>query len=209
MLKLTVLLITLLVIAKTGWTREKFSIQVNEGNAIYDTYVYIKCILMSSLHLSLGNTFGALVKAEPFTKINDGYYFFGTESLNWYEAYEKCRELNSELVTFETDQEFDAVTAFLTANGSRLTYWTSGNDLAKTGSHRWFTNGQRISSLRWARNQPDNAGQKEHCIHLGYIYKDSRKFELNDRPCSQDPNSLFKYICEAPEMETISIVVWK
>jgi len=112
MLKLTVLLITLLVIAKTGWTREKFSIQVNEGNAIYDTYVYIKCILMSSLHLSLGNTFGALVKAEPFTKINDGYYFFGTESLNWYEAYEKCRELNSELVTFETDQEFDAVTAF-------------------------------------------------------------------------------------------------
>nr|BAA12071.1 galactose specific C-type lectin [Drosophila melanogaster] len=183
MLKLTVLLITLLVIAKTGWTREKFSIQVNEGN-----------------------TFGALVKAEPFTKINDGYYFFGTESLNWYEAYEKCRELNSELVTFETDQEFDAVTV---SNGSRLTYWTSGNDLAKTGSHRWFTNGQRISSLRWARNQPDNAGQKEHCIHLGYIYKDSRKFELNDRPCSQDPNSLFKYICEAPEMETISIVVWK
>ncbi|XP_043644774.1 C-type lectin 37Da [Drosophila teissieri] len=186
MLKLTVLLLTLLGIAKTGWTREKFTIQVNDGNAI-----------------------DAILKADPFRKINDGYYFFGTESLNWYEAYEKCREFDSELVTFETDQEFDAVTDVLAANGSRQNYWTSGNDLAKTGTHRWFTSGQRISTFRWARNQPDNAGQKEHCIHLGYIYGDSKKFELNDRPCSGDGNSLFKYICEAPVLETISIVVWK
>lgn len=118
MLKLTVLLITLLVIAKTGWTREKFSIQVNEGN-----------------------TFGALVKAEPFTKINDGYYFFGTESLNWYEAYEKCRELNSELVTFETDQEFDAVTAFQRITADVLDIGKrSGQDWQPQMVHQWPAN---------------------------------------------------------------------
>ncbi|KAI8043154.1 C-type lectin 37Da [Drosophila gunungcola] len=186
MLRCTVLVLILLTIAKIGWTREKFTIQLNEGNAV-----------------------GAVLKAEPFVKIYDGYYFFGRESLNWYAAYEKCRELDSELVTFETDQEFDVVAAYLMANESRENYWTSGNDLAQTGQHKWFSSGQRISTLRWAVNQPDNAGQREHCIHLGYIYGDSKKFELNDRPCSQDGNSLFKYICEAPKLETISIVVWK
>ncbi|KAH8305441.1 hypothetical protein KR018_005682, partial [Drosophila ironensis] len=149
----------------------------------------------------------AVLKPEPFVAIGDGYYFFGRESLNWYEAYEKCKELDSELVTFETDQEFDLVAGHLVQNKSRANYWTSGNDLAKTGSHRWFSSAQRINSLRWARNQPDNAGGREHCIHLGYIYGDSTKFELNDRPCSQHNDSLFKYICEAPKLETLSIVV--
>ncbi|XP_017050509.2 C-type lectin 37Da-like [Drosophila ficusphila] len=186
MLKYTVLVLTLLAIARVGQTREKFTIQVNEDNAV-----------------------GAVIESKPFVKIHTSYYFFGTESLNWYAAYEKCRELDSELVTFETDDEFDAVAFFLTRNGSRENYWTSGNDLAKTGTHKWFTTGEHLSSLRWARGQPDNAGGKEHCIHLGYIYGDSTKFELNDRPCSGDPNSLFKYVCEAPKMETVSIVVWK
>ncbi|XP_016997353.2 C-type lectin 37Da [Drosophila takahashii] len=186
MFKFTVPILILLASAKIGWTREKFTIQVNEDNAV-----------------------GAVLKSEPFVKINEGYYFFGTESLNWFEAYEKCRELDSELVTFETDQEFDVVAAYLMANDSRQNYWTSGNDLAKTGTHKWFTSGQRISTLRWASGQPDNAGSREHCIHLGFIYGNSQKFELNDRPCHQDSNSLFKYICEAPKLETISIVVWK
>ncbi|XP_017069718.2 C-type lectin 37Da [Drosophila eugracilis] len=186
MLKLTVLSLIFLALANSGWAREKFTIQIAEGNTV-----------------------DAELKAEPFVKINGGYYFFGRESLNWYEAYEKCRELDSELVTFETDGEFDAISAHLMANRSRENYWTSGNDLGKTGTHKWFTNGQRISTLRWAVHQPDNAGQREHCIHLGYIYGHSQTFELNDRPCSQDNNSLFKYICEAPKLETISIVLWK
>ncbi|KAH8282387.1 hypothetical protein KR054_007349 [Drosophila jambulina] len=186
MIKSAVLFLVLLTSARVSWGREKFTIQINEGNAI-----------------------DAVLKSEPFVKINDGYYFFGRDSLNWYEAYEKCRGLDSELVTFETDAEFDFVAGYLMANGSRENYWTSGNDLGKTGTHKWFTSGQIINTLRWAVKQPDNSGQREHCIHMGYIYQNSQKFELNDRPCAQDNNSLFKYICEAPKLETVSIVVWK
>ncbi|KAH8324332.1 hypothetical protein KR074_005407 [Drosophila pseudoananassae] len=186
MLKATVLFTFLLASAKIGWAHEKFTIQINEGNAV-----------------------AAEVKSEPFIKINSGYYYFGRESLNWYEAYEKCRQFDSELVTFETDGEFDAVSSYLLSNAAHDNFWTSGNDLAQTGSHRWFTSGRHMNSLRWARNQPDNAGQREHCVHMGFIYPDSQKYELNDRPCSNHNESLFKYICEAPKMETISIVVWK
>ncbi|XP_022223345.2 C-type lectin 37Da-like [Drosophila obscura] len=187
MLKYTVLFIVLIFSSREGWCRDKFTFKVNDGNLIGDA-----------------------LKLEPFTKINKGYYFFGSERVNWYVAYEKCRELDAELITFETDEEIDEIANYLNSNQERGDYWTSGNDLVMTGTHKWFTNAQRINSLRWARGQPDNFRRREHCIHLGYIFKDSIGFELGDRPCANEDNrSLFQFICETPNPETISIVVWK
>ncbi|KAH8352249.1 hypothetical protein KR084_002990 [Drosophila pseudotakahashii] len=156
-----------------------------------------------------GNPNNVSINSSPFIKIGEGYYYFGQDRVNWYIAYENCRKLGSELVAFETNQEFDGVTGYLKSKGERSEHWTSGNDLGKTGTHKWFTNAQPLNISRWAPNQPDNAGGKEHCIHLGYIYGYSTDIQLNDRPCNNDPNSLFKYVCEAPEQETISIVIWK
>ncbi|KAH8334651.1 hypothetical protein KR059_012752, partial [Drosophila kikkawai] len=160
-------------------------------------------------HIFQGNPLKLAIDSTPFVKINDGYYYFGAERVNWYIGYENCRKLGAELVTFETAEEFDAISGYLKGKGERTEHWTSGNDLGKTGTHRWFSNAQPIDIKKWAPRQPDNAGGKEHCIHLGYIYKDSTDIQLNDRPCSNDGNSLFKYVCEAPKQETISILVWK
>ncbi|KAH8324779.1 hypothetical protein KR074_000899 [Drosophila pseudoananassae] len=205
MLKATVLFTFLLASAKIGWTYQKFIIQNKEGNNNNKISKTIKKCAY------LGNVVDAELNTEPFLKINNGYYYFGRESLNWYEAYEKCRQLapSSELVTFETDEEFDAVSNHLMSNTARGNFWTSGNDLAQRASHRWFTSGEKINSHRWAHNQPDNHSQIENCVHMGFISPDSEKYELNDRPCSHDSASLFKYICEAPKIETFSIVVWK
>ncbi|KAH8287991.1 hypothetical protein KR018_001012, partial [Drosophila ironensis] len=104
--------------------------------------------------------------------------------------------MGAELVTFETDEEFDLVAGFLKSRGIRSEYWTSGNDLGKTGTHNWFTNGRRMEINRWAPHQPDNDGGREHCVHLGYIYRSSSEIQLNDRPCSEDGASLFNFICE-------------
>lgn len=163
------------------------------------------------IHFFQGNPLNLAVNATPFVNINDGYYYFGAEKVNWYVGYENCRKLGAELVTFETPEEFDAIARYLKSKGERSEHWTSGNDLGKTGTHRWFSNAQLIDIKKWAPRQPDNAGGIEHCIHLGYIYKDSTDIQLNDRPCSNEGSldSLFKYICEAPKQETISIVVWK
>ncbi|EDW55751.1 C-type lectin 37Da [Drosophila sechellia] len=160
-------------------------------------------------HIQNGNPYNLTVDMTPFIKINASYYVFGQTRVNWYVAYENCRRLQSELVTFETAEEFDAIAAFLNARGDRSEHWTSGNDLGKTGTHYWFSNAQLVTIKRWAPKQPDNAGGREHCIHLGYIYNYSTEFQLNDRPCHDDASSLFKYICEAPKQETVSIVVWK
>ncbi|KPU73953.1 uncharacterized protein Dana_GF27918 [Drosophila ananassae] len=159
--------------------------------------------------LKPGNPYNVPIDFKPFVQIRDGFYFFGTEQVNWYVAHEKCRKMEADLVTFETPEEFDAISAHLKSKGVKSEHWTSGNDLGKTGTHNWFSNSQPINIQRWAPKQPDNAGGKEHCIHLGYVYKTSTLFQLNDRPCSDDKNSLFNYICEAAKPETITIVFKK
>ncbi|EDW75405.2 uncharacterized protein Dwil_GK23836 [Drosophila willistoni] len=152
-----------------------------------------------------GNHDNVALKSDPFININNRYYYFGTDPQNWYVAYEKCRALSSELVTFDSLEEFEAIAKYLKARGDRNEYWTSGNDLGREGTYNWFSTGKQLSISKWAPNQPDNSAGRENCIHMGYIYTYSKDFELNDRPCE----SLFRYICEAPEPETISIVVWK
>ncbi|XP_016997352.3 C-type lectin 37Da-like [Drosophila takahashii] len=152
-----------------------------------------------------GNPNNLAINSSPFIKINDGYYYFGQDQVNWYVAYEICRKLGSELVTFETDGEFDAVIGYIKGQGIRANYWTSGNDLGKTGTHNWFSNAQRININRWAPRQPDNYKGREHCIQFGYIYGSSKDYQLDDSPCGESKN----YVCKAPKQETISITVWK
>ncbi|KAH8297892.1 hypothetical protein KR018_000392, partial [Drosophila ironensis] len=150
-----------------------------------------------------GNPNNISIDLSPFIQIENGLYHFGKDLVNWFVAYENCRKLGSDLVTFETDEEFDAVTAHL--KDFHTKHWTSGNDLGKTGNHNWFSNGKRMNTNRWAPNQPDNSGGKEHCIHMGYMYKGATEIELNDYPCG----GVFWYVCEIARPETISIVVWK
>nr|ACY00712.1 IP10278p [Drosophila melanogaster] len=64
-------------------------------------------------HIQNGNPYNLTVDMTPFIKINESYYVFGQTKVNWYVAYENCRRLQSELVTFETAEEFDAIAAFL------------------------------------------------------------------------------------------------
>ncbi|XP_037711951.1 C-type lectin 37Da-like [Drosophila subpulchrella] len=156
-----------------------------------------------------GNPNNVNVNSSPFIKINVGFYYFGQERVNWHVADENCRKLGSDLVSFETAQEYDAIAEYLKSKGERAEHWTSGNDLGTKGAHKWYPSATGIYINRWAPNQPDNAGGIEHCIHIGYVYHYSTNIEMNDRPCREDKNSLFKYVCEAPKPETISIVVWK
>ncbi|XP_037722312.1 C-type lectin 37Da-like [Drosophila subpulchrella] len=149
------------------------------------------------------------IKSIPFVKINEGYYHFGQEKVNWYRGYENCRKLGSDLVAFETPQEFDAVIGYLKGMGDCSDYWTSGNDLAQTGSHNWFTNALPININRWARRQPNNIGGNQHCVHLGYVYKSSTNFQLNDCPCKNHKKSSMKYVCEVPMQGPTSFVVGK
>ncbi|XP_070070758.1 C-type lectin 37Da-like [Drosophila takahashii] len=156
-----------------------------------------------------GNTNIYAINSSPFVKINEGFYYFGQEKVNWFRAYESCRKLGSELVTFETPEEFEAVSGYLKDRGERSDHWTSGNDLGHHGTHNWFTNAQPVSINRWAPKQPNNSGGNQRCIHMGYIYDYSTDFQLNDRRCRDHKNSSMKYVCEIMMRAPPSFVVGK
>uniref|UniRef100_A0A6P4F324 Perlucin-like n=1 Tax=Drosophila rhopaloa TaxID=1041015 RepID=A0A6P4F324_DRORH len=182
MLKKTVNLTLLIALFNLVWAIEKYPILVTPGNPNNVNFTRF-----------------------PFVEIGDGRYYIGTETVNWYAGYENCRKLGSELVTLETNEEFDAVAQYLKSNGYSSHYWTSGNDLANTGKHYWFTNAQPLILDRWGLNEPDNAGGIEHCINLEYSL--GQHYVLNDRPCSNHINAMLSYICKAPKLETISILL--
>ncbi|XP_050742640.1 C-type lectin 37Da-like [Drosophila biarmipes] len=131
---------------------------------------------------------------------------FGKEMANWYRAYENCRELGSELVTFEASREFDAVNWYLKNKDVRSNHWTSGNDLAHTGIHNWFTNAKLIDINRWAPTQSNNRGGEQHCVHMCCRSKPSKDFRLNDKSCK---GSSMKYVWELPVQGSTPFIVGK
>ncbi|XP_034119548.1 C-type lectin 37Da-like [Drosophila nasuta] len=168
--------------------------------------------LFAWLAISLAHTITPTIKegatdlqVTPFVQIGNGYYYFeNTIKANWFAAFEACRRMDASLISLETTQEWQAIANHLNSFGYPNHYWTSGTDLAKQSEHVWFANGKALTIDAWARGQPDNAGNNEHCDHLVYNRENPLVREMNDQPCTANMN----YICEARQPYTVSFVVW-
>ncbi|ALC39819.1 lectin-37Da, partial [Drosophila busckii] len=142
----------------------------------------------------------------PFVKIANGYYYFDLgEKKNWFEAYQACRRMDAELLTFETLEEWQTISEYVFEQNIKRLYWTSGTDQGREGVYTWFSNGQALIGGMWGNAQPDNAGNTENCIEYGWIMGKSG-IGLNDRPCGN--NYQTNFICEAAKPKTASFVIW-
>lgn len=103
-------------------------------------------------------------------EVADSRYFISNASpysptLNWFLAYEYCRTIGMELLSFQTQEESEAVTTFLSENGhGNSDYWTSGNQL---GSEMWIwmSTGQPFNSSFqfWASGGPPLTKSQQSC----------------------------------------------
>ncbi|KAH8329409.1 hypothetical protein KR074_010056, partial [Drosophila pseudoananassae] len=143
------------------------------------------------------------MNTAPFIKIGEGYYYIETKiGKNWFDAFESCRRLGANLISFETMKEWDLVNQYLWNHDLNRIYWTSGSDLAHQGKHTWFANGEPITLKIWGPGEPNNSGGNEHCDGLGYNRNETNYNVLNDRICSRDTY----YICETLQPKTASFV---
>ncbi|XP_033237045.1 C-type lectin 37Da-like isoform X1 [Drosophila pseudoobscura] len=146
------------------------------------------------------------VTTSPFVKIGDGYYYIETKmEKNWYDAYESCRRMGADLISFDSIEKWKLINQYLINTNIQARYYTSGTDLHLEGKHVWFANGQPIALDIWYANNPNNDGNIEHCDELGY--KEENRSEtpgLNDVRCDFP----LRYICEAPKPKTASFIVW-
>ncbi|XP_017110431.1 C-type lectin 37Da-like isoform X1 [Drosophila elegans] len=145
------------------------------------------------------------ITTAPFVKIGAGYYFVeSANKKNWFDAYESCRRMEADLITFDSLVEMNQITEYLidTIVAQNLSlFWSSGTDFAEQDKHVWFSNGQLISSELWLPGEPNNLHNEEHCDNLKI---NNGLGGLNDDRCEE----LHYSICEAPQPKTASFIIW-
>ncbi|KRJ97277.1 C-type lectin 37Da [Drosophila yakuba] len=138
---------------------------------------------------------------DPFVKIGDNYFFVESKrEINWYDAFEACRQMNADLVAFKDLKEQKLVSQYLVGKKLIDNFWTSGTDFAKQDYFVWFSTGQPVATDLWCKGEPNNAGGIEHCVE----FLSNVGLGLNDRNCSLPRG----YICQAPQPKTVSFIVW-
>ncbi|KAF4521664.1 hypothetical protein B566_EDAN009397 [Ephemera danica] len=81
-------------------------------------------------------------------------YYFSTVPLNVGEGVTLCLELNMTLAGFETPEEYDAVTNYVTYTLGRTDiHWTSG--ARQYTSWIWTNSGEPFTFFRWDVSEPD------------------------------------------------------
>ncbi|KAH8293292.1 hypothetical protein KR018_009207, partial [Drosophila ironensis] len=131
---------------------------------------------------------------RPYVKLSTGYYYLELKKrTNWFEAYEACRKMNGALVTFETQEELNAVVRYIKGNTYINNFWTSGTDYAHQGRYVWFATGQIIELDAWWPGEPNNFNDAEHCAELSFKYQVGQQSGMNDERCTLAR----AYICEA------------
>nr|XP_016997703.2 C-type lectin 37Da-like [Drosophila takahashii] len=169
--------------------------------------VFLGAFFLSSAYNITSNVIEGIpgninINIAPFVKIGNGYYFFERNLRgNWYAAYESCRQMEAELVAFESVEELNLVSQYLNNSEDGDFYWAAGTDLAEQHKHVWFSNAQPVSSDLWIPGEPSNDDNNERCDGLWFRYG---LRGLNDAKCISTHN----YICEAPQPKTGYFVVW-
>lgn len=145
---------------------------------------------------------------KNFKKISDlrkYYYIEKSEPVTWFEALHKCRKLGGDLINFENEKEFLAVTKSL---NKQRHFWIDMTNLSDQKEYKSIVTGQKPSFLKWYEQEPNNKGQNENCAELvTHAMKNKHKKKqwfMNDFECG-----LRNYfICETKLPTQLTIVVW-
>ncbi|RXG69637.1 C-type lectin 37Da [Armadillidium vulgare] len=94
-------------------------------------------------------------------QIGTNKYFFSDTSpysprLNWFLAFQYCRNIGMDLLSFQTNEEFNEIALYLENNGKSFNnYWTSGNQLGSE-MWMWMTTGHpfNVTFSYWAQGGP-------------------------------------------------------
>ncbi|KAH8391831.1 hypothetical protein KR215_005256, partial [Drosophila sulfurigaster] len=105
------------------------------------------------------------------------YYIEESEEVNWFGAVNKCLILGGNLVSFENQDEFNAIKGKLQAGKD---YWIDLNDLAEKKKFISVATGKKPTYSNFKSPEPNNNGGDEHCVEL---YSELGHL-MNDTPCS-------------------------
>jgi len=119
-------------------------------------------------------------------------YFFNIARFPGEENWQTCCSLGMEPLLINSVQELKCLSN-LTQNGTwkgNSNYWTAGTQKDCRGSWSWCGKEGTImlkDNITWDKDQPDNKGGREDCIHLKLKKNNTtgsaQEFVLTDRNC--------------------------
>ncbi|XP_017770304.1 PREDICTED: C-type lectin 37Da-like [Nicrophorus vespilloides] len=123
---------------------------------------------------------------------NKLYYIETFYKANYYKAFMSCRKLGMNLVSIDSEDEFDKLHSFIkfsTKNENGMAFWTSAAAIEPLQFH-WMLTGYplRLAS-KWLPGEPNNKDGNEYCLEVRIQNKD---LIMNDENC----NNQVYYICE-------------
>lgn len=112
------------------------------------------------------------------------------QKLNWYRAFQTCKQKDMELVTILNEDQYVNVKKVISESRfPTADYWTSGTDLGNEGYFFWASNGKNFDQVLWHPNQPDNYLNNENCVLLRHW---DNNYKLNDSACD---TTIIYFIC--------------
>lgn len=121
-----------------------------------------------------------------FKKIGKKYYYIENyQYYDYWDAKEKCYELDAILVTPQNEEEWSALKKVLLPAHS---YWTSLNDILHENDFKSQTSSDEPPFLIWEESDPQSLPGEEDCVELRADYD----HKMNDVDCEKQNY----YICE-------------
>ena len=143
--------------------------------------------------LHFGCVRAAGCSAEPYCRIavrsvGSAYLVCSDRTATWDEAALFCEELGAGFVIVDNQEENDFITQLGVHN-----HWLGLSDVETEDEWLWV-DGEEANYTNWAENQPDNAGDGEHCVVIwnGLVGEEEIVGEWNDGACATP----LPFICE-------------
>ncbi|XP_055592980.1 perlucin-like [Uranotaenia lowii] len=119
-------------------------------------------------------------------------YVVRSDAANFFQAWERCRELGLRLATVNSAQDSDSLAEAIAASKTKAPWWIAATDLGNSPfNYTWISTNQALEGYtNFAPDQPDNNKNKgtENCIEVGRY----GSVTWNDWQCTGQ----IGYICE-------------
>ncbi|XP_072396192.1 C-type lectin mosGCTL-7-like [Diabrotica undecimpunctata] len=124
-------------------------------------------------------------------------YYVGTVfKVNFYKAFQFCRQQGMHLLSINSQPENDQIGKFIDDNGlAKGHYWTSASNQVGDGQWVWLSTGQDMLYTNWYPGEPSGKNSKntsEHCVEARHWAQPSG-FTWNDIDCLSE----LYFICES------------
>ncbi|XP_058474867.1 ladderlectin-like [Solea solea] len=107
-------------------------------------------------------------------------YKYVSTRLSWADAELYCVSQGANLVSIHSEGENNFVRSLIRnfdhADGAT---WIGLTDAHKEGNWMW-SDGYAVTFTQWLVGEPNNAGGREHCVHINWI----TPLKWNDYPCT-------------------------